>query len=384
MQTQNRYFRGGLVVGIGIIITVLLLLAACGVTGTTSSGSLAAPPAATGTLVGLQVTSVTMAVAPASLTGLACGMNATVIYTATLHLAPKSSGGTVQFNYTVDNGRGQTPASITVAPGETTKTYTFTWSGALPADHTAPGLGGIQVTSPNQLTSPLIGPTGQCAPMAAAPACGSNFNGSMASPSYQSILTTDFGTVPLPSLSRTVPNDGMGARGYDICSAGTAATITAFLQQNLPAYGWTLVGTSGGTQSWQNSIGTIHWSVPDPLEWNINWRGPSVTAPACGTNFNGDQSYQNTLTTAYGTVPLPPLSRTVPNDAAGGVRGYDICSAGTAATITAFLQQNLPAYGWTLVGTSGGIETWKSSSGTINWNVANPLEWNINWRVPAS
>lgn len=90
------------------------------------------------------------------------------------------------------------------------------------------------------------------------------------------------------------------------------------------------------------------------------------------------------LTTAYGTVPLPPISRTVPNDASGGVRGYDICSFGTAATITAFLQQNLPAYGWTLVSTSGGIQSWKSSSGTINWSVTDPLDWNINWRVPLS
>jgi hypothetical protein len=381
MHTQNRYFRGELVVGISLIMTALLLLAACGVSGTTTtSGGPAAPPAATGTLGALQVTSVTMAVTPTSLAGLACRTNVTETYTATIHVAPNGPGGTVQFNYTVNNGRGQSPASITLSPGETSKTYSFTWSGALPADHTAPGLGGIQVTSPNQLTSPLIGPTGQCALVAASPVCGSNFNGS-ASQSYQSILTTTFGTVPLPPLSRIVPDDAAGSMGYDICSAGTAASVIAFMEQNLPTSGWTLVGTSSGTESWQNSIGTIYWSVPDPLEWNIRWNGPVVTPPACGANFNGDQSYQDTLTTAYGTVPLPPISRTVPNDAAGGVRGYDICSAGTAATITAFLQQNLPAYGWTLVSTSGGIQTWKSSSGTINWSVPDPLEWNISWHV---
>ena len=220
-------------------------------------------------------------------------------------------------------------------------------------------------------------------------ACGGSrlrlqFQWLMASQSYQSILPTTFGAVPLPPLSRTVADDAAGSMGYDICSAGTAASVTAFLQQNLPTYGWTLVGTSGGIQSWQNSIGTIYWSVPDPLDWHISWHGPSVTPPACGANFNGDQSYQNTLTTAYGTVPLPPISRTVPNDASGGVRGYDICSAGTAATITAFLQQNLPAYGWTLVSSSGGIQSWKSSKGTINWSVSDPLEWNINWRIPLS
>ena len=112
--------------------------------------------------VPLKVTSVSMSVTPGSIAGLSCGTNLTVTYTALFHVRPNSVGGTVQFNYTVNNGRGQTPASITFNPGETTKAYTFTWSGALPADHTYPGPGGIQVTSPNQLTSSLVGPTGTC------------------------------------------------------------------------------------------------------------------------------------------------------------------------------------------------------------------------------
>ncbi len=103
-----------------------------------------------------------MTVSPASIQGLSCGTSVVVTYKATIHVAANSSGGIVQFSYTLNNGRGQTPASITFAPGETTKTYTFTWSGALPADHTYPGPGGIQVTSPNQLTSSLVTPTGMC------------------------------------------------------------------------------------------------------------------------------------------------------------------------------------------------------------------------------
>jgi len=117
--------------------------------------------------VPLKVTSVSMSVAPGSIAGLSCGTNLTVTYTAIFHVRPNSVGGTVKFNYTVNNGRGQTPASITFNPGETTKSYAFTWSGALPADHTYPGAGGIQVTSPNQLTSALVGPTGQCTSLAA-------------------------------------------------------------------------------------------------------------------------------------------------------------------------------------------------------------------------
>ena len=223
--------------------------------------------------VAMQVTSVTMTVSPQSIAGMSCGAQLTVTYTATIHVTAKSGGGTVQFTYTVDNGRGATPASVIVAPGETTKGYAFTWSGALPADHTYPAPGGIQVTSPNQVTSPLVAPTGQCTPVQP-PACGSNFAGPQ-SQAYQSTLTTAYGTAPLPPYSRTVPNDASGGvRGYDICSAGTASSVTTYMEQNLPVYGWTFVSKSGGVETWKRNGGVITWSVPDPLDWNISWRVP--------------------------------------------------------------------------------------------------------------
>jgi hypothetical protein len=116
--------------------------------------------------VPLKVTSVGMSVTPRSIAGITCGTNLTVTYIATIHVAPNSPGGTVQFSYTVNNGRGQNMTSLNFGPGETTRTYTFRWSGALPADHTYPEAGGIEVTSPNQLISPLVGPTGMCTPAA--------------------------------------------------------------------------------------------------------------------------------------------------------------------------------------------------------------------------
>ena len=109
-----------------------------------------------------KVTGVDMAVNPTSIAGLTCGTNLTVTYSATFHVPANSPGGTVQFGYTVNNGRGQSMANISFAPGETTKTYSFTWQGNLPPDHTYPEPGGVSVTSPNQLTSALVGPTGMC------------------------------------------------------------------------------------------------------------------------------------------------------------------------------------------------------------------------------
>jgi hypothetical protein len=119
-------------------------------------------PAGTCTSAAFQVTSIDMAVSPISIAGKACGTPITVTYTATFHIAAYSPGGTIQFTVTENNGRSSSAASITVAPGQTTKTYSFAWSGNLPLDHTYPGLGGVMTSSPNALTSPLVQPTGQC------------------------------------------------------------------------------------------------------------------------------------------------------------------------------------------------------------------------------
>jgi hypothetical protein len=130
--------------------------------GNSSTGSPSNQATATIKRVPFTVTSVDMAVSPATLTGLACGTQTTVTYTATFHIAPGGPGGTIQFEYTTNNGRGSTNASVSVAAGQTTATYSFTWSGQLPADHTAPGNGGVIVTSPNQVNSALVAPTGSC------------------------------------------------------------------------------------------------------------------------------------------------------------------------------------------------------------------------------
>lgn len=126
------------------------------------TSALVGPSGKCGASAAFVVTGVDMAVSPASIQGMSCGTSITVTYTATIHVAANSPGGTVQFSYTVNNGRSQAPASVRFAPGQTSKTYSFTWSGALPPDHTYPGPGGISVTSPNQLISPLVGPSGKC------------------------------------------------------------------------------------------------------------------------------------------------------------------------------------------------------------------------------
>ena len=108
------------------------------------------------------VASISMAVNPTSIAGKTCGTAIVVTYTATFHIAANSPGGTIQFTYTVNNGRSSPGTSVSVAAGQTTATYSFTWSGNLPSDHTYPGLGGVITSSPNAVQSPMVQPTGMC------------------------------------------------------------------------------------------------------------------------------------------------------------------------------------------------------------------------------
>jgi hypothetical protein len=109
-----------------------------------------------------QVTSISMSDNPTSIAGRSCGTYLVESYVATMQLAPNGPGGTIQFEYTVNNGRGSTPVSIQVAPGQTVARYTFAWMGNLPADHTYPEQGGVVVHSPSEIQSPLLGPSGAC------------------------------------------------------------------------------------------------------------------------------------------------------------------------------------------------------------------------------
>ncbi|HEU5230395.1 MAG TPA: hypothetical protein VFU49_21425 [Ktedonobacteraceae bacterium] len=114
-----------------------------------------------------EVTSIDMAVSPASIAGMACGTSINVVYTATFHAPANNPGGTVQFVYTTNNGRSTPQASVAFAPGETVKTYAFNWSGTLSPDNVNPGQGGVVTSSPNPVTSPTVKPSGTCALSAA-------------------------------------------------------------------------------------------------------------------------------------------------------------------------------------------------------------------------
>lgn len=102
-------------------------------------------------------------VAGPEVTGHRCETQFTEHYMATFHIAAGSPGGSIVFRYTTDNGRSSSAnVSLPVAVGQTTATYTFQWSGTLPQSHTAPGIGIVMTSAPNQITSPSATPPGGC------------------------------------------------------------------------------------------------------------------------------------------------------------------------------------------------------------------------------
>jgi hypothetical protein len=144
-----------------------LILAACDNGGGSTAG--------TGTAVAsspFQVTGVTMAVSPANLGTLPCGTSVTITYTATFHVRADGPGGTATFSYTTGKGQSASDASLVFTAGQSTKTYNFTWQGQLGSGKSGPGLGGVVVSSPNALTSPLVQPTGTCGTITPTPTPG--------------------------------------------------------------------------------------------------------------------------------------------------------------------------------------------------------------------
>lgn len=113
--------------------------------------------------------------------------------------------------------------------------------------------------------------------------------------------------------------------------------------------------------------------------------------PSCDSNFTAGPPAAQDLFFVPGytpALPLPPVSSTVPDSASGGVRGFDICSPGTTASISAFMTTELPATGWTKIGADSHCiytdQCWQNGSAIISWSVTGftASNWHIAWRQP--
>ena len=124
----------------------------------------------------------------------------------------------------------------------------------------------------------------------------------------------------------------------------------------------------------------------------------TLTPPTCGSNFKSttyyttlpDSNYQKT--NVYAQVQLPPLTRSFDNDASGGVRGRNMCSAGSTASVLAFMQTHLTSLGWQQVGkntsscmsvdTYGQQQCWQNGSYVLTLAINTNTDWIIVYRDP--
>ncbi len=101
-------------------------------------------------------------------------------------------------------------------------------------------------------------------------------------------------------------------------------------------------------------------------------------APTCNANFANSPIHG--VQTSLEGVPLPPITFVVPDNAAN-LRGYDLCSSGTVASVTVFLNSALPATGWAKAGADArcfyGDECWTKGASAISWRVDDPTDWHI-------
>jgi hypothetical protein len=189
--TTDKDNRNRINLIIGLIVLVLILLGGVlglyifasqrnntpattptpGVTPTATPTSTPTPtptpgktPTPTPTSVPFQVTTIDMSVNPLTISGMPCGTQLTVTYTATFNVLAKGPGGAVQFTYTTDGGKTTKTGLEQFNAGQTSKQFQFTSSGMLALNGAFPGSGQVTTTSPNVVSSQTAIPSGTCTP----------------------------------------------------------------------------------------------------------------------------------------------------------------------------------------------------------------------------
>ncbi len=77
-------------------------------------------------------------------------------------------------------------------------------------------------------------------------------------------------------------------------------------------------------------------------------------------------------------IQWPPMTRLV-GDSAPDVIGQDLCSAGTTASIKAFMDQQFSSHGYTSVTcVLNGNDCWKSGSTTVTLNITSASRWMLS------
>jgi hypothetical protein len=286
----------------------------------------------------------------------------------------------------------------------------------IPADDRPVAPGGLAwLVAGCAATTEVGGPTATATPTAT-PTCASALPGSspidLAAHGFLYPFASPANTVS-SAISTTASGPGLfTVSQFTACTPGAAvSTVQSFYNSQLPAlqHGWyttDLFPADGGLMIacsapcfWDPKGGNIYYLVFDQFNDHgsgvVTYRGRWAvfdisTLPTCNANFGpantGAQRDVYFVGSGATAFPVPPLSSITPDDAAGGVRGYDICSPGTAASATAFLAKEVPADGWTKVTTSNAHCTipsncWTKGGQYWSWgSISDPKLWTISYR----
>src|SRR5205807_10300124 len=100
------------------------------------------------------------AVNPSSFSGIPCGTTTNIAFTASISVA-ENGGGTVSYTWDILNSNMS--GSVTFAPGETSKTVTYTLSNyTVQLSSTSSVFGSLSAQAVNALSSSRNGPGGVC------------------------------------------------------------------------------------------------------------------------------------------------------------------------------------------------------------------------------
>ncbi len=266
--------------------------------------------------------------------------------------------------------------------------------------------GTITVTSTGSGTSTGSTATSSTATPAPAATCATLLPGAI--PNGSPALTA-FGDAALPAHSFVAPVtshlDGGSALWTILldqaCTDGTSATaVRSFFASQYPATGWAYAPKLPFDGGYFAPCGDAYcWGKDTPQRFvgleNVTDHGGATTyqlrlflpptAPTCSDpNFASSpiHGYQTFASVFTYYVALPPLSLLAPDDAAGGQRGLEICSAGDVTSVIAFMQTELPKQGWSYASGTGGNQTWQQHGDQVHWSVSSATGWEIDWRVP--
>jgi hypothetical protein len=182
----------------------------------------------------------------------------------------------------------------------------------------------------------------------------------------------------------------------DVCYSGTTGDLTGpgghsvtanllgggwAVSSSFPYHGDLLQSCSGQCYQTKNTryLGLERIASPGSglVTYHLRLAAPPA-APTCNANFAN--SPIKGVQTSVEDVPLPPITNVVPDDAAN-LHGYDLCSSGTAASVSAFLGSALPASGWTKLAANAHCfyadQCWTKGTGAISWHVDDPTDWHI-------